>query len=507
MSAIAVGEITIIDLHDEDVHIGTTAPVDLKDGRLWLDTSTVPNVMKRWDAATQKWVKASPTEASDIGAETPSGAQDKADGARDAAKTYAGDILKDLADGKYANGSFIDETKITSPTVISPNVVGLQGTFADLLAGNPFGARLELGEDAGTPFLEAYDSGNKLRVRLLQDRLEFMDTLARRGGLLTAVRYTVSGDVPMLLLEGTNYTYMGVSPGIQSGLTGNNLVFGGVAGQMVGNLPTAALMAVCTDANRGWRYSTITVKENIVIQTMLGGKLIIDVDEGVQLPNPGGSAYNPQIDFTGGYALYRDDAGAGGDNTRLWLNTPSGGEVIIGPRSGSYWLGQLRIRSERILLDPNAASNYRICIDRSGTYQGNTRPTIRPSADTVGFLGTSTYRFYQGFASGGWLTSSEKRLKTNIEMANKEQCYDQVKALKFKTYNFTSESERAKTEGPDFKVTDYIGVIAEESPDIICDVEKKNINLYPYISLIGAAVQEVQARLEALESERKGKRD
>ena len=73
MSAIAVGEITIVDLHDEDVHIGTTAPAELKDGRLWLDTSTVPNVMKRWDAATQKWIKASPTEASDIGAETPSG--------------------------------------------------------------------------------------------------------------------------------------------------------------------------------------------------------------------------------------------------------------------------------------------------------------------------------------------------------------------------------------------------------------------------------------------------
>ncbi len=146
MSAIAVGEITIIDLHDEDVHIGTTAPPDPKDKKLWLDTSNVPNVMKRWDAATQKWIKASPTEASDIGAETPSGAQDKADGAEDAAKTYAGDILKDLADGSYSGGTFIDGKSIYTPEVYAGRMYGLRGSFHDLLAGNPEGSRIEMGE-------------------------------------------------------------------------------------------------------------------------------------------------------------------------------------------------------------------------------------------------------------------------------------------------------------------------------------------------------------------------
>lgn len=199
MSAIAVGEITIVDLHDEDVHIGTTAPAELKDGRLWLDTSTVPNVMKRWDAATQKWIKASPTEASDIGAETPSGAQDKADGAEDAAKTYAGGILKDLADGDYVGGTFID-----GKSVISPTVIGLQGTFAELMAGDPFGARLELGESAGEPFLEAYDSANDLRVKLLQDSLEF-SAGGITGGKLEAEYFGAGGeeDRAGLLLSST----------------------------------------------------------------------------------------------------------------------------------------------------------------------------------------------------------------------------------------------------------------------------------------------------------------
>ncbi len=500
MSAIAVGEITIIDLHDEDVHIGTTAPPDPKDKKLWLDTSTVPNVMKRWDAATQKWIKASPTSAGDIGAETPSGAQDKADGAEDAAKTYAGNILKDLADGDYVGGTFID-----GKSVITPTVVGLQGTFAELMAGSPFGARLELGESAGAPFLEAYDSGNKLRVKLLQDRLEFMDTLARRGGLLTAVRYTVSGDVPMLLLEGTNHTYMGVSPGIQSGLTSNNLVFGGVAGQMVGNLPTAALMAVCMDANRGWRFSTITVKENIVIQTMLGGKLIIDVDEGVQLPNPGGSAGNKQLDFTGGYALYRDDAGAGGNSTRLWLDTPHAGEVVVGPRSGTSWLGQLRIKALTLRIETGSDSRWL-------EIWGPTEPRIEPSVNNYGYVGGASKAFKQMY-SYNYNQASAREAKTNIEPVNKASCYSQLREMNFWKYNLKDDvdGEGGQKEGGEVvamkEAPTYLGVIAEESPDIICDEEKKNINLYPYISLIGAAVQEIQARLEALESERKGKRD
>lgn len=49
----------------------------------WIDTSTVPNVLKTWDG--NDWIKASPTNAGDIGAETPSGAKDKADAAQRAA--------------------------------------------------------------------------------------------------------------------------------------------------------------------------------------------------------------------------------------------------------------------------------------------------------------------------------------------------------------------------------------------------------------------------------------
>lgn len=53
--AIVIGEITIVDL--SDVHIETIPPADPVKDQLWLDTSVVPNILKRWDGS--KWVNAS----------------------------------------------------------------------------------------------------------------------------------------------------------------------------------------------------------------------------------------------------------------------------------------------------------------------------------------------------------------------------------------------------------------------------------------------------------------
>ncbi|HEY8416179.1 MAG TPA: phage tail protein, partial [Thermaerobacter sp.] len=63
---------------------GTTPPSNPQVGQLWLDTSTTPNAWRRWDGT--QWVKATPTTASEVGAETPAGAQQKADQAEQNAK-------------------------------------------------------------------------------------------------------------------------------------------------------------------------------------------------------------------------------------------------------------------------------------------------------------------------------------------------------------------------------------------------------------------------------------
>jgi phage minor structural protein len=65
----------------------TTAPTDTD--ALWIDTSQSPNVIKRYDSTGAVWKKLSPTEAIEIGAETPEGAQAKADKAEEQAKAHA----------------------------------------------------------------------------------------------------------------------------------------------------------------------------------------------------------------------------------------------------------------------------------------------------------------------------------------------------------------------------------------------------------------------------------
>ncbi|MEC3013859.1 phage tail spike protein [Bacillus cereus] len=58
---------------------------DRKPDMLWLDLSAKPNVMRRWDAENKRWVNASATTAAEVGAETPKGAQDKANKAEETA--------------------------------------------------------------------------------------------------------------------------------------------------------------------------------------------------------------------------------------------------------------------------------------------------------------------------------------------------------------------------------------------------------------------------------------
>lgn len=71
----------------KDITKSATAPGSPETGELWLETDVSPEVLWRWNGSS--WTKASPTQASDIGAETPSGAQTKADSAESNAKSHA----------------------------------------------------------------------------------------------------------------------------------------------------------------------------------------------------------------------------------------------------------------------------------------------------------------------------------------------------------------------------------------------------------------------------------
>lgn len=64
----------------------------------------------------------------------------------------------------------------------------------------------------------------------------------------------------------------------------------------------------------------------------------------IQLAPPPSAGSNP-LKFNHGYGIWVDNAGSGGSNNRLWIDTPDLGEIVLGPRSGGAQLGQIRIRT------------------------------------------------------------------------------------------------------------------------------------------------------------------
>jgi hypothetical protein len=52
--------------------------------------------------------------------------------------------------------------------------------------------------------------------------------------------------------------------------------------------------------------------------------------------------------LNGGYNVYSDNAGAGADNTRMWIDGPNDGEFLVGPRGGADNFFQIRLRHDKI---------------------------------------------------------------------------------------------------------------------------------------------------------------
>lgn len=65
-------------------------------GVIWMDTSQTPNVANTWDG--EAWVRATPITADEVGAETPEGAQQKADQAEENANAYTDSQMRDFVE-------------------------------------------------------------------------------------------------------------------------------------------------------------------------------------------------------------------------------------------------------------------------------------------------------------------------------------------------------------------------------------------------------------------------
>jgi phage minor structural protein len=99
---------------EKQITKSATAPSNPQVGDLWLDTSVTPNVLKRWTGTA--WVKATPTTASEVGAETPQGAQEKANAAEQNARNYADQRATEAEQNARSYTDQVAERKIARGT-------------------------------------------------------------------------------------------------------------------------------------------------------------------------------------------------------------------------------------------------------------------------------------------------------------------------------------------------------------------------------------------------------
>src|SRR5690606_12751398 len=105
--------------------------------------------------------------------------------------------------------------------------------------------------------------------------------------------------------------------------------------------------------------------------------------------------YNPADSH---YYLWADATGAGSDNSRLWLDGPNGGEVVIGPRSGASRFGQIRLRANNVVIDtPPYSGSIGYSVQHTGVLPMYFRKfTTSGTASTSGVTQTWTIEMRAG---------------------------------------------------------------------------------------------------------------
>lgn len=110
----------------ETIYKADEPPANPVKDMLWLDTSN-PNleILRRYDGT--EWRKATATEAVEVGAETPQGAQDKADQAEENAKDYAQSRAGNLVTN--GTGALLNNTNFSQFTFSGKEVYSGSGSF------------------------------------------------------------------------------------------------------------------------------------------------------------------------------------------------------------------------------------------------------------------------------------------------------------------------------------------------------------------------------------------
>ena len=101
----------------------------------------------------------------------------------------------------------------------------------------------------------------------------------------------------------------------------------------------------------------------------LNASTAVTVDSTIIFPATAPSDANKNIEFAEGYAIYSDNTGSGTDNSRLWIDGPDTGEIVLGPRGSTEFLNRLRLRASTTLIE--GAIDLNGNLDFAGTLSGS----------------------------------------------------------------------------------------------------------------------------------------
>lgn len=138
--------------------------------------------------------------------------------------------------------------------------------------------------------------------------------------------------------------------------------------------------------------------------------------------HPTSSSSAKSLEFNEGYSVWADNTGTGTANSRLWVDCPDGGQVVVGPRAGASLLTDVRWR---------------------------TGATTASAANL--FIDSSTYQIKR--------STSSRRYKVSIEDATVD--LEKLRQLRVVRFQDRGEHEELGDDAPW-----YVGLIAEEVDEL-----------------------------------------
>ena len=157
-------------------------------------------------------------------------------------------------------------------------------------------------------------------------------------------------------------------------------------------------------------YGRLDVTENAVVNGSLGVGVTptykLDVDGNVRFTDTLNftrslSASNKIIDLQQGYSIYSDNTGTGNSNSRLWIDTPDEGEVVIGPRASTLRLDVLRLRSNLLWLDGGNVAVGKSSANEQLEVEGFVRSSLGYKINTTTVIDNSRNLFTNEITTDG----------------------------------------------------------------------------------------------------------